>query len=69
MTVTGATADSHLTVWPAGVGKPVASNLNWKAGQTVPNLVVVKVGQNGGVSFFNNSGNVHVIADVVGWYD
>ena len=69
VTVTGATADSHLTVWPAGVGKPVASNLNWKAGQTVPNLVVVKVGQNGGVSFFNNSGNVHVIADVVGWYD
>ena len=68
ITVTGGTAASHLTVWPAGVAKPTASSLNWNAGQTVPNLVVVKVGDGGLASIFNNSGNAHVIADVVGWY-
>ena len=41
---------------------------NFVTGQTVPNLVVVKVGDGGLASIFNNSGNAHVIADVVGWY-
>ena len=68
VTVTSATAGSHLTVWPGGAAKPTASNLNWETGQTVPNLVVVKVGSGGTINVFNNSGNVHVIADVVGWY-
>ncbi|MCB1261814.1 MAG: hypothetical protein KDB33_15710, partial [Acidimicrobiales bacterium] len=49
--------------------KPLASNLNWPAGDTRPNLVTVKVGAGGKVSLFNNAGSVHVIADVVGWYD
>jgi hypothetical protein len=69
VTVTGGTGPSHLTVWPGGEAKPTASNLNFGTGQTVANLVVAAVGTNGEVSLYNNSGNVHVIADVVGWYD
>ncbi|MCX7619215.1 MAG: S8 family serine peptidase [Acidimicrobiales bacterium] len=69
VTVTGPTAPSHLTVWPAGVGMPLASNLNFVAGQTVPNLVIVGVGTGGKVSIYNNSGSVHVIADVVGYFE
>ncbi len=60
---------SHLTVWPAGVAKPVASNLNYGPGDIAPNLVTVKVGANGKVSIFNNEGSVDILADVVGWFD
>ncbi len=69
VTVTGPTAPSHLTVWPNGVAKPTASNLNYVAGQTVPNAVTVKVGTSGMIQLANNSGSTHVIVDVVGWYD
>jgi HYDIN/CFA65/VesB family protein len=68
VTVTNATAASFLTVYPTGVTRPTASNLNFVAGQTVPNRVVVKVGTGGKVSFYNAAGNVDVIADVGGWF-
>ena len=68
ITVTGPTAPAFLTVWPTGVPMPTASNLNFVAGQTVPNLVMARVGSDGTVSVFNNAGSVDVIADVVGWY-
>ena len=68
VTVTGGSAASHLTVWPAGEARPVASNLNWPTGDTRPNLVSVMVGEDGEVSMFNNAGTVEVIVDVVGWY-
>ncbi len=59
--------ESYLTLFPSGTARPVASNLNFVAGETVPNLVVVRV-QDGKVSLFNNLGSTHVIADVQGWY-
>jgi hypothetical protein len=68
VTVTQPTASSVLTVWPSGEPQPNASNLNYVAGQTVPNLVVVKVGAGGKVNLRNYSGSTHVVADVVGWY-
>ncbi|HWI02865.1 MAG TPA: hypothetical protein VNT52_03435, partial [Acidimicrobiales bacterium] len=68
VTVTEPTAGSYLTGWPAGVAQPLASNLNYVAGLTVPNLVVVKVGEGGKVNLYNNAGWAHVIADVAGWY-
>ncbi|MCB1249087.1 MAG: M4 family metallopeptidase [Acidimicrobiales bacterium] len=69
VTAVGPTATSHVTVWPAGVGMPLASNLNVVPGQTVPNLVKVGIGDGGRVSLFNNSGQIDLLADVVGWYD
>ena len=68
VTATSPSASSHVTVWPAGEPQPTASNLNFVAGQTVPNLVVVKVGADGKVALYNNAGDVHLIADVVGYY-
>ena len=68
VTATQPTAPSYLTVFPSGQPVPMASNLNFLAGQTVPNLVVAKVGSNGQVSIYNPAGAVHVIADVAGWY-
>ncbi len=68
VTVTGASASSFLTLWPAGQAKPLASSLNFSAGQTIANAVTVKVGAAGAVSVFNNSGNVNVLIDVVGYF-
>ncbi|MEZ5141771.1 MAG: fibronectin type III domain-containing protein [Acidimicrobiales bacterium] len=67
-TVTGTTAESFLTIYPNGATKPTASSLNWKAGTTIPNAVTVKVGTDGKIRVFNNSGNANVILDVVGWF-
>jgi hypothetical protein len=67
VTVTNTTAPSYLTVWPAGVPRPTASNLNWTAGRTVPNLVEVALGLNGQASVYNSAGNTDVIFDVAGY--
>lgn len=69
VTVTQPTAaESFLTVFPSGAARPLASNLNFVAGQTVPNMVMAKVGAEGRVSIYNNAGTSHVIIDVVGWF-
>lgn len=68
VTVTNPTATSFLTVYPDGGDRPVASNLNFTAGQTIPNLVTVPVGADGKVDFYNHSGSTDVIADVEGYY-
>ena len=69
MTVAEATGpESHMTVWPAGSGKPTASNLNFTSGPATTNLVVARVGANGRVAIYNNAGFTDVIADVAGWF-
>ena len=68
VTVTQPTASGFLTVFPSGSARPLAANLNFDPGKTVPNLVVAKIGTGGRVALFNSSGNTHVIVDVAGWY-
>jgi hypothetical protein len=68
VTAVAPSASTFVTVWPTGESRPVASNLNVPPGDIRPNLVIVKVGAGGQVSFFNNAGNVHLVADVAGWY-
>ena len=68
VTATNPTAASYLTAWPDGAAQPLASDLNYVAGQTVPNLVIVKLGANGAVDLFNAFGSTDVVVDVVGWY-
>ena len=68
VTVTDPTVASFLTVWPTGETKPNASSLNFVTGQTVPNLVMSKVGANGRISMAVNDGAANVIADVVGYF-
>jgi M6 family metalloprotease-like protein len=68
VTVTNPTNSSFLTVWPTGAERPLASNLNFVGGQTIPNMVIVPVGAGGQVSFYNNTGGVDVVVDVLGWF-
>ena len=59
--------ESFLTLFPSGTARQMTSNLNFSAGETVPNLVIVRV-TNGKVSIYNNVGSTNVIADVQGWF-
>jgi hypothetical protein len=68
VTVTQPTAGGYLTVFPDALGSaPIVSNLNFAAGQTIPNLVVVKLDA-GKAKIFNPAGQTHVIVDLVGTY-
>jgi len=67
VTVTNPSIASHATVWPSG-SIPNASNLNFVAGQTKPNLVTVGVSGSGKVNFQLDAGSADLIADVVGYY-
>jgi hypothetical protein len=69
VTVTAPITTGYITASPSGGSLPTASNLNFVAGQTVPNLVVVPVGSDGKVSLFNgSSGTVHLLADISGYF-
>ena len=69
VTVTGPSTGGFITVYPSGSSQPTASNLNFSAGQTIPNLVTVKLGAGGKIKLSNNSaGTVQLIADVAGYY-
>ena len=68
VTATSPTSAGFLTVFPTGVATPNASNLNFNAGETIPNRVMVGVGTGGKVSIFNPAGTTDVVADVNGWF-
>jgi hypothetical protein len=65
VTVVEAGAAGFATVFPCGQAVPTASNLNFAAGQTIPNAVVSKVGAGGKVCVFS-SADAHVLVDVNG---
>jgi len=69
VTAVEASLPSDLRIYPAGTPRPNVSNLNFNAGQTIANSVIVQVGTGGNIQIYNNSGTVHVLADVVGWID
>ena len=68
LTAVDATVPTYVSVWPGGTVKPFTANLNPVPGLAVPNLVVGQLGPGGSASFYNNSGSVHLVADVVGWF-
>jgi uncharacterized protein (DUF1501 family) len=68
LTSVDATAPTFVTVFPSGESRPFASNLNPVPGAAVANLVIARVGTGGAIELFNNSGTVHLVGDVVGWF-
>lgn len=68
VTATEAAQAGYVSVFPSGTRQPLVSSLNLETtGQTVANLVTVKVGSNGKVTLFT-SGGTHLIADLAGYY-
>ncbi|MDH6576421.1 S53 family peptidase [Kitasatospora sp. MAP5-34] len=69
VTVTDTAGTGWLTAYPSGTNRATASNLNWAAGQTIPNAVIVPIGADGTVSLFNGSYSpTNVIVDIAGYF-
>ena len=66
VTVTGATVEGFITVFPCGIALPLASNLNYRVDQTVPNAVITKVGTDGNVCIFTSQ-PTHLVTDITGY--
>jgi len=70
VTVTGSSANGHLRLQAADLPRPSTSTINFSAGQTRANNAVVRLDSS--ASFFvyvgMASGSVHVIVDVVGYF-
>jgi hypothetical protein len=73
VTATDATTATDVRVYPTPLDPsspaPQVSNLNLSPRQTVPNLVIAKVGAGGAVRLMNSAGSVDLVADLAGWYD
>jgi hypothetical protein len=70
VTIVGPTSTSYLTVFPSDASpRPLVSSLNWVAGQApTANAVTSRLSADGKLSFYNLSGSVDLLADVVGYY-
>jgi hypothetical protein len=66
VTVDQPQAPGFITAYPADAGRPNASNLNFVAGQVVPNAVVARLGPGGTVCLFNSAAT-HLVVDVAGY--
>ena len=70
ITVTGPTTAGYLTLFPTGATPPLASAINFRAGQTRANNAVLVLGLSGSVDVFAGlaGGNgVHFILDLNGY--
>jgi hypothetical protein len=65
VTVTGPTAGGYVSAYPCGRPVPLASNVNFVAGQTVPNSAVVPLGANRSICFFSST-RTQLIIDLSG---
>ncbi len=62
-----ATLPSYLTVWPTGEPQPFTSANNALPGLIAGNSMLAKLGASGAISIFNQTGEVNVIIDLVGY--
>jgi hypothetical protein len=67
VTATRTRKPGFVTVFPCGADRPVASNLNFTTANTVPNLVVSKVGANGKVCAYASQA-LDLVIDINGWF-
>ncbi|MHB1508056.1 MAG: IPT/TIG domain-containing protein [Acidimicrobiales bacterium] len=68
LTVQRGSSASFLTAYPAGASLPLASDVNFTAGETTSNRAIVAVGKGGQIMIYNHAGNVEVDVDVDGYY-
>jgi hypothetical protein len=69
VTAVRATLPTFLTIWPTGAAMPTASSLNpFPDAPPAPNAVTVDLSGDGRFNVYNLQGQVHVLADVVGYY-
>jgi len=69
LTATGSTRSGYVTAYADGAPRPATSNLNYRPGTTVANLVIAPVAANGKIALTSTStGTTALIADIAGFY-
>ncbi|MEQ1874041.1 MAG: hypothetical protein ABL953_09955 [Ilumatobacteraceae bacterium] len=67
VTAIGPAAQGFLTVFACGQDRPNASNLNFKAGDVIPNFVLARIGTGGKVCLYTKE-ELDVVVDVSGYF-
>lgn len=67
VTAVSPASEGYLTGYPTGTVRPTASNVNYTAGQIVPNRVIVAVGVGGAFDVYSSSAT-NVVVDISGYY-
>ncbi len=65
VTVTGPLDRGFLTIFPCTAGRPLAANLTYAAGQTIPNAVLTRLDENGEICIFTRAAT-HLVVDATG---
>jgi hypothetical protein len=70
ITVTQPTTLGHLTLFPGGTARPLASTINFQGAQTRANNAILPLGSGGTLSVVSGqpNGTVHFILDVNGYF-
>jgi hypothetical protein len=70
LTVVGPTAAGDLKIYPAASGLPVATTINYHAGDTRANNATIALGPTGAFTVHSDqaSGDVDILVDVNGYY-
>jgi hypothetical protein len=70
VTAVDATGGGWVAAEPDGAGVPTTSSLNYGAGQTISNTVIVPVAADGKIELYNGAlgGSVDLLADVSGYF-
>ena len=68
ITVVSPDAPGFITVWPCGLPRPLASNINFEAGSTIPNGVIASLGSDGAACLYS-SVETDIVVDLAGWFD
>lgn len=68
VTVTNTAGEGFIKIWPQGGAVPDVSSLNYVAGQTVANAVIVPAGTGGGVTAVAGVSGTDLIIDINGYF-
>jgi len=68
ITGTGPTASTFVIVHPSGIARPDTTNLSLAAGETRASLATTALHADRRLALFNNTGSVHLVADLTGYY-
>lgn len=68
LTATDTESAGFLRLTPTGRTRSATSNVNFAAGDTVPNLAICQIGSGGRITLDANGTGAHVIGDVFGYF-
>ena len=71
VTVVTPSGPGHLVIWPTGASEPSVSSINFSAGQTIANAVIVPAGNSvpiGAISVKAGVSGTHLLIDINGYF-